>query len=322
MAVRGGHAAREAVLDHRRHRLDDLESSAQGVDADHAPVHARPRTSTPRRRTCRRRSPPPQRQLPPDMPTPPSFQKVNPADQPILFLALSSPTLPLYDRERVRRDDAGAAHLDDHRRRAGRIFGSQKYAVRVQLDPSALATRGIGIDEVRRRWPNGNVNLPTGTLYGPNQAFTVQATGQLHQRRRVPAAHRRLPQRRARAPRASSAASSTASRTTRSRAWFKDERARHARHPAAARHQHGRGGGRDQALLPAFRAAAARPRSTSTSSTTARRPSATRSTTCKFTLLLAARAGGAGDLPLPAQPLGHASSRASRCRSRSSARSR
>jgi len=59
------------------------------------------------------------------------------------------------------------------------IYGSQKYAVRVQLDPKALASRGIGIDEVVNAVQRGNVNLPTGTLYGPHQAFTIETTGQL-----------------------------------------------------------------------------------------------------------------------------------------------
>ncbi|OGL03048.1 MAG: acriflavine resistance protein B [Candidatus Rokubacteria bacterium RIFCSPHIGHO2_12_FULL_73_22] len=59
------------------------------------------------------------------------------------------------------------------------VFGSQKYAVRVQLDPRALAARGIGIDEVATALARGNVNLPTGTLYGAHQTFSVQATGQL-----------------------------------------------------------------------------------------------------------------------------------------------
>ena len=59
------------------------------------------------------------------------------------------------------------------------IYGSQKYAVRVQLDPKALASKAIGIDEVAKAVQNGNVNLPTGTLYGQHQAFTVQANGQL-----------------------------------------------------------------------------------------------------------------------------------------------
>jgi len=120
-----------------------------------------------------------QRTLPSDMPTPPTYQKVNPADQPILFLALSSSSLPLYTvdeyaetlmAQRISMINGVAQVL---------VFGSQKYAVRVQLDPRALASRGIGIDEVEQAISQGNVNLPTGTLYGARQAFTVQATGQL-----------------------------------------------------------------------------------------------------------------------------------------------
>ena len=59
------------------------------------------------------------------------------------------------------------------------VYGSQKYAVRIQLDPKALATRGIGIDEVSTAIQNANVDLPTGTLYGAHQAFTVETKGQL-----------------------------------------------------------------------------------------------------------------------------------------------
>jgi HAE1 family hydrophobic/amphiphilic exporter-1 len=120
-----------------------------------------------------------QPQMPPGMPTPPSYKKVNPADQPILYLALSSPTLPLYVVDEYAQTNlaqristiSGVAQVG--------IFGSQKYAVRAQLDPSAMATLGIGIDEVQRALADSNVNLPTGTLWGPNQAFSVQATGQL-----------------------------------------------------------------------------------------------------------------------------------------------
>jgi HAE1 family hydrophobic/amphiphilic exporter-1 len=120
-----------------------------------------------------------QSQLPSGMPTPPTYQKVNPADQPILYLALGSPTLPLYvvdeyaETRLAQRIStiSGVAQVQ--------VFGSQKYAVRVQLDPSALAARGIGIDEVHQAVAQGNVNLPTGTLYGPRQALSVQATGQL-----------------------------------------------------------------------------------------------------------------------------------------------
>jgi HAE1 family hydrophobic/amphiphilic exporter-1 len=118
-------------------------------------------------------------QLPQNLPTPPSFRKVNPADQPILYLALSSPTLPLSDV-----DEYAETFMAQRISMVGgvaqvQVFGSQKFAVRVQLDPNALATRQIGIDEVNAAVQNGNVNLPTGTLWGRNKAVTVQATGQL-----------------------------------------------------------------------------------------------------------------------------------------------
>src|SRR5512136_3334691 len=120
------------------------------------------------------------RQLPTDMPNPPSYQKVNPADFPILFLALSSPTLPLsavheyadtFVAQRISML-SGVAQVA--------IFGAQKYAVRAQLNPKALAARSIGIDEVASAIANGNVNLPTGTLYGTHQAFTIEASGKLN----------------------------------------------------------------------------------------------------------------------------------------------
>ncbi|HXZ28781.1 MAG TPA: efflux RND transporter permease subunit [Terriglobales bacterium] len=118
-------------------------------------------------------------QLPQNMPAPPSYQKVNPADQPILYLALGSTTLPLSTVDEYAETlmaqrismVSGVAQVQ--------VFGSQKYAVRTQLDPRALATRQIGIDEVNNAIANANVNLPTGTLWGRNQAFTVQASGQL-----------------------------------------------------------------------------------------------------------------------------------------------
>ena len=117
--------------------------------------------------------------LPPGMPTPPSYKKVNPADQPVLYLSLSSPTLPLYTVDEYAQTMlaqristiSGVAQVQ--------VFGSQKYAVRVQLDPRAMATLGIGIDEVQQAIAQSNVNLPTGTIYGQYQSFNVQATGQL-----------------------------------------------------------------------------------------------------------------------------------------------
>jgi HAE1 family hydrophobic/amphiphilic exporter-1 len=117
--------------------------------------------------------------LPPGMPTPPIFQKVNPADQPVLYLALSSPTLPLYTVDEYAQTTmaqristiSGVAQVT--------VFGSQKYAVRVQVNPRALASRSIGIDEVATAIARGNVNKPTGTLSGAHQAINVMATGQL-----------------------------------------------------------------------------------------------------------------------------------------------
>jgi HAE1 family hydrophobic/amphiphilic exporter-1 len=120
-----------------------------------------------------------QRQLPQDMPAPPSYQKVNPADQPVLYLSLSSPTLRLSTINEYAHSFiaprismiSGVAQVQ--------LFGSQKYAVRAQLNPEALAARSIGIDEVANAVKQANVNLPTGTLSGTHQAYTVQANGQL-----------------------------------------------------------------------------------------------------------------------------------------------
>jgi HAE1 family hydrophobic/amphiphilic exporter-1 len=117
--------------------------------------------------------------LPPDMPSPPSYSKVNPADSPILYLALSSPTLPLSKVDDYAQTVIGQRISMISGVAQVQVYGSQKYAVRVQLNPRALATRGIGINEVAAAVQNANVNLPTGTLYGANQAFTVQASGQL-----------------------------------------------------------------------------------------------------------------------------------------------
>jgi HAE1 family hydrophobic/amphiphilic exporter-1 len=119
------------------------------------------------------------RQLPQDMPSPPRYQKVNPADQAILMLALTSPTLPLSSldeygqtlmAQRISMID-GVAQVQVH--------GSQKYAVRVQFDPMILSRLGMGINEAVAAIQRGNVNLPTGVLYGAHRAFTVEATGQL-----------------------------------------------------------------------------------------------------------------------------------------------
>jgi HAE1 family hydrophobic/amphiphilic exporter-1 len=118
-------------------------------------------------------------QLPPNMPSPPTFQKVNPADQPVFFLALSSRTLPLYVVDEYAETLLGQRISMVKGVAQVRVFGGQKYAVRIQLDPRSLAARQIGIDEVTTAVQRANVNLPTGTLFGEHQAYTVQASGQL-----------------------------------------------------------------------------------------------------------------------------------------------
>jgi len=121
------------------------------------------------------------RRLPEDLPTPPSFRKVNPADQPILYLTLTSPTLPMFLL-----DEYGQTLLAQQISRVNgvaqvSVYGSQKYAVRIELDPYALASRGIGIDEISSAISNYNVNQPLGTLSGPQTLSTLQADSQLRE---------------------------------------------------------------------------------------------------------------------------------------------
>ena len=119
------------------------------------------------------------RDLPPNMPSPPSYRKVNPANNSILLLALTSETLPLSTVDEYAQTIlaqrismvSGVAQVD--------VLGSQKYAVRIQLDPNQMAVRQIGIDDVVNAVQRGNVDLPVGTLYAPNRAYTLVSNGQL-----------------------------------------------------------------------------------------------------------------------------------------------
>ncbi|HXB70073.1 MAG TPA: efflux RND transporter permease subunit [Candidatus Acidoferrales bacterium] len=119
------------------------------------------------------------RLLPLGMPTPPTFTKVNPADQPILYIALTSPTLPLYTLDEYAETRiaqrismiSGVAQVQ--------VLGAQKYAVHAQMDPHSMASRQIGMNEIETALKNWNVNLPTGSIIGPQRAFTLQASGQL-----------------------------------------------------------------------------------------------------------------------------------------------
>ncbi|HEV2551052.1 MAG TPA: efflux RND transporter permease subunit [Stellaceae bacterium] len=121
------------------------------------------------------------RKLPPpsEMPTPPSFQKVNPADSPVIYLSLNSETLPLYQvdefAETLLAEQIGTlpgvAQVQ--------VFGAQKFAVRIQVDPAALAAKGLSFDDLIAAVAGANSNTPVGTLDGPHQSFTIEATGTL-----------------------------------------------------------------------------------------------------------------------------------------------
>src|SRR5436189_4005360 len=119
------------------------------------------------------------RLLPQGMPTPPTFTKVNPADQPILYLVLTSKQVPLWTLDEFAETRiaqrismvTGVAQVQ--------VLGAQKYAVHVQMDPHALASHGVGINEVENALKQWNVNLPTGQITGPQRAFTLQTSGQL-----------------------------------------------------------------------------------------------------------------------------------------------
>ena len=127
------------------------------------------------------------RQLPPNMPTPPTMRKVNPAESSILQITVTSPTLPLsvvdeYAETIIVRSIStidGVANVE--------IYGQAHPAVRIQVDPNALAARGIGIDQVAAAVKNSNVNLATGTLDGPAQASVIQTGRPAHQGGRLSA---------------------------------------------------------------------------------------------------------------------------------------
>jgi HAE1 family hydrophobic/amphiphilic exporter-1 len=117
--------------------------------------------------------------LPPSMPRPPTYQKANPAEQPVLYLSLESDTLPLY-----RVTDIATNVLANRISMVGGVsrvlvYGEQKYAVRVQVDPDRLAAHNIGLDEVGNAIAASNSNLPTGRLDGAHQAFTIESNGTL-----------------------------------------------------------------------------------------------------------------------------------------------
>jgi len=118
-------------------------------------------------------------QMPNDLPNPPTYSKVNPADGPILYLYLTSPTLPLSEVDSYAQSYLAQKLSTINGVAQVQIYGSQKYAARIQLDPQQLAARQIGIDKVQTAIQQGNVNLPTGSLSGSHKNFAVQTNGQL-----------------------------------------------------------------------------------------------------------------------------------------------
>jgi HAE1 family hydrophobic/amphiphilic exporter-1 len=118
--------------------------------------------------------------LPPNMPSPPSFQKVNPAEQPILYMAVKSDRMTLskldeYAEQIIARRISmvsGVASVN--------VYGSKKYAVRIQVDPDKIASRKIGLEEVRNAVTQSNLNIPTGSLYGLTKSYTVWSSSQLN----------------------------------------------------------------------------------------------------------------------------------------------
>src|ERR1700686_2034091 len=112
------------------------------------------------------------RNLPQNLPAPPAFSKVNPADFPVLFLALSSPTLPLSTVDEYAETLIAQSVSTVNGVAQVQVWGGQKYAVRAQVNPHEMATRQIGIDDVNNALNGGNVNLPSGVLYGAQRAVT------------------------------------------------------------------------------------------------------------------------------------------------------
>jgi HAE1 family hydrophobic/amphiphilic exporter-1 len=121
------------------------------------------------------------RKLPIEMTTPPSFRKVNPADQPVLFLTLASDVLPLSAVDEYGETLIGQRISTLPGVAQVQVYGAQKFAVRVQANPEALAAKGISIDDLRAAVSNANSNTPVGTIDGPTQTFTLDTSTTLDQ---------------------------------------------------------------------------------------------------------------------------------------------
>ncbi|MBM3759750.1 MAG: acriflavine resistance protein B [Acidobacteria bacterium] len=117
--------------------------------------------------------------LPPGMPSLPSFRKSNPSDSPIMFLAMTTNSMPKWKLDEYAQVVVGQRISSVNGVGSVNLMGSQKYAVRIQVDPEKLASRSIGINEVSDAIKSWNANIPTGTMWGPQQALSIQTNGQL-----------------------------------------------------------------------------------------------------------------------------------------------
>ncbi len=120
-----------------------------------------------------------QRALPQDMTAPPAYRKVNPADAPVLLIALTSPSLPPSDLQDFAEHLISPTLSTIDGVAQVNVYGAKRFAVRVQVQPPALAARNIGLDELSAALRAANVNTPLGTLEGPRQTLTLQANRQL-----------------------------------------------------------------------------------------------------------------------------------------------
>jgi hydrophobic/amphiphilic exporter-1 (mainly G- bacteria), HAE1 family len=118
--------------------------------------------------------------LPAGMTAPPSFKKQNPSDQPIFYLTLTSDAISLSQLDDYAETLIAPRISTVNGVSQVQVGGATKYAVRVQLDPDKLVGKKIGINEVSNAISNWNPNSPTGTMYGPRQAFTLKTNGELH----------------------------------------------------------------------------------------------------------------------------------------------
>ena len=175
------------------------------------------------------------------MTTPPSFRKVNPGDFPILYISLNSPTLPLSVV-----DEYGEITLAQQISQLPGVaqvlvYGAQKFAVRVQVDPVAAAARNISLEDIRSVVAKTNSNTPVGTLNGPKQSVTLTASGAMtkaEEYRKVVVAYRNG------APVHLDEIARVIDSVENDKiaSWFNDNRADRAGDPAPARRQHGGGG--------------------------------------------------------------------------------